>query len=288
MFKRNGDTSFSDYEYKIQSDTESIIGLYNCGLASALDSWLSALEDDLDKLDLDTTFNYALVNHRKNEERINDCKILSQNFIKQKNILDYNWIGNKLNLLESGSDALEKILKTSELNPKLRNEKEIHSILKSNKAFLLEEKYKRYVYEQHLYYPLSKKYIEIDFINVNHTYYDVPIELFEVKLPNHQFVSRKGLLYNSTKKHFNQIGKRYKDYFSDDTNKAHIAGKIHAPVTAFSLSLLIGRQSDIEEHEYLLNQALGDFELKVNMHSYDSLLEKYRMVYGRIKRFSIS
>ena len=287
MVKRNGEISLSKFPYHIQYNT-GIIGLYETGLAKSIDNWLSTLSDDLDKLDLNTEFNFEKTNETLNEERINDCKVLSREFFQSKRHLDYNWLGNKLNLLEEGSDKLYKILKNCEVNPKLRNEKEIHQVLEVYKGFLLEEKYKRSVYEQHLYYTYSRKYVEVDFINISHSYYNLPIELFEVKLPNHCFVSRKGILYNNTKKYIDQIGKRYKDYFDNENHHSHIKEKLQIDPIPFNLSLLIGRAKDIEENKYLLNKSLEKYSQSINIKSYDDLIDKYNFIYKRIKRFNIN
>jgi hypothetical protein len=241
----------------------------------------------LDTLDLNTQFNFEKTNISLNEEKINDCKVLSWDFIKKRAALDYNWIGNKLNLVEQGAEALYTLIKQHENRPTLRNEKQIHVVLKTNNAFLLEEKYKESIYERHLYYKMSKRYIEIDFININHTYYDIPIELYEVKLPNHNFVSKKGILYNSTTKYLNQIGKKYQEYFSNITNHSYIKEQLRTEAVPFNLSLLIGRKKDLEESKYILNKALSDFSQYVNIHSFDDLMDKYNFIYKRIKRFHI-
>jgi hypothetical protein len=151
----------------------------------------------------------------------------------------------------------------------------------------LEEKYKYSLYERQLYYNSSRRYIEIDFINVNHSYHNVPIELYEVKLPNHSFTSKKGILYNSTRKYLNQIGKKYCEYFSNSTHYNQIKSKLDIEPTPFSLSLLIGRKEDLEENKYILNKAMADYGQLINVHSYDDLIEKYNFLYKRIKRFNI-
>ena len=287
MLQRNGDISLSDHHYNIEYINEKRIELYNTGVSSAIDTWLNYLASDLDALDLNTQFNFDKTNSRLNEERINDCKVLSQEFLKVRSSLQYNWIGNKLNLIEEGADSLYKLVKEHEKNSTLRNEKQIHVELKANKGFLLEEKYKYSIYEKHLYYSASRRYIEIDFINVNYSYHNIPIELFEVKLPNHSFVSKKGILYNSTTKYLNQIGKKYQEYFSNVTNHSYIKDQLNVNAVPFSLSLLIGRKADLEESKYVLNKSLADFNQFINIQSFDDLFDKYDFVFKRIKRFHI-
>ena len=288
MRKRNGDISLSKFHYNLEYLSEQIFDIHNSGISSSIDGWLNDLAGDLDRLDLNTKFDFSKTNSSLNEEKINDCKILGREFFKKGIALNYNWIGNKLNLLEEGYDALDKVIKQHENHPTFRNEKQIHTVLKTNKAFLLEEKYKYSAYERHLYYNNSRRYIEVDFININHTYYNIPIELFEVKLPNHLFVSKKGILYNSTIKYLSQIGKKYQEYFSNSTHHSYIKEQLNAEAVPFNLSLLIGRKKDLDESKYVLNQALSDFSQHVNIHSFDDLLDKYNFIYKRIKRFHIS
>jgi hypothetical protein len=123
MDQRNGEISLSNFHYNIEYLTNENIPLYNTGMASAIDSWLSDLAADLDRLDLNTNFIFDKTNNQLNNERIYDCKILTNEFLTRKSNLDYNWVGNKLNLIEAGAEELYTLVKRHQNNPKLRNER---------------------------------------------------------------------------------------------------------------------------------------------------------------------
>ncbi|HLF35512.1 MAG TPA: hypothetical protein VI583_14805, partial [Cyclobacteriaceae bacterium] len=132
--------SFQNLYYDLILDINSIHPdyiLYHLG--RPINNWINKLGDELDNLDLDTSFNFEKSIIKKKDSH--DLKILSKNFIDRCQKLNYVWIGDNINKLYINVDKLKEMFKISILNPNLRNEKEYHRFFLSNKGILLRDQY---------------------------------------------------------------------------------------------------------------------------------------------------
>ncbi|MFD2556039.1 hypothetical protein [Sphingobacterium tabacisoli] len=272
----------------------SRIGISNNKLASGLDSWLDDLKSDLDDLDIDSEGKY-LLDLKIFEKRFYKLRVLSNEFHRNSKRLDYIWVGNSTNIVEATGDDILKMLKQYERNPSLRNEKDVHDLLRSNEHLLKGEDYYHSLYEKHFYYPQNKRYVESDFINFKHDYSLAKDEIFEVKLPNERFITKTKIprILKQAERYFNQVGKKYNSYFSSEVNKEEIAKRlkdegIDTFSLDFSLSLLMGREEYRQENQELINKALLYGQKRVKLITYDNLIDRHQYLHQRVTRFGLN
>ncbi|WP_164121890.1 hypothetical protein [Sphingobacterium sp. xlx-130] len=294
LFPSRSDTLKYHNGIIIKPDDFSRIGISNNKLASGLDKWLDDLKSDLDDLDIDSEGKHPL-DLKIFETRSYKLRVLSDQFQHNSKRLDYIWVGNSTNIVEATGDDILKMLRQYERNPSLRNEKEIHDLLNSNNHLLKGEDYYKSLYEKHFYYTHSKKYVESDFINFKHEYSLAKNEIFEVKLPNERFVAKTKIprILKQAQRYFNQVGKKYNNYFSYDINMNEIAKRlkdegIDTSSLDFNLSLLMGREEYRQENQELINQALIYGQKQVKLITYDNLIDRHQYLHQRVTRFGLN
>jgi len=178
-------------------------------------------------------------------------------------------------------------LKKADRIPTLRNEKEIHQYLLANERLLLGEFYSKTFYEKQFYIPGTQRYVENDFTNMAHGFYDQAPEIFEVKLPSQRLVRLdKKLFYRNTEKAIEQVTLKYAGYFSDPRNREEIYRRIGYKGNSFDYTLLIGRKRDKEENEEFLSRAFGNLNLRLL--TYDEIPDNYQRLYERTMRYRLS
>ncbi|MBB6108696.1 hypothetical protein SAMN05421821_10269 [Mucilaginibacter lappiensis] len=274
-------------------DDHKRIGTSNNALAKGIDRWLDKLKSDIDDLDLDANSDFTDLNIRIFNARVYKLRVLASSFIENKKPLDYLWVGNNLQIIESTGDSLIKLLKTYNQNPSLRNEKQIHEFLKKYHHLLKSENFYKSIYEQHFYHQNSMKYEEVDFLNIAHKYSLNKHEFFEVKLPNQRFFSKKNLdVLKPAQKYFHQIGTKYVNYFSNQTNLTEVQVRANThDVTItnldFQYSLLMGRDEDKQQNLYGLNAFTSTLKGNVRLLTYDDLLKRHHYLHLRVTRFGI-
>lgn len=278
----------------IKPDDFSQIGTNNNVLASGLTTWLDDLKSDLDDLDIDSEGKYFL-DLKILEKRSYKLRVLSDQFHHNTKRLDYIWVGNSRKIVESTGDEILKMLKQYEGNPSLRNEKEIHKLLRANEHLLKGEDYYRSLYEKHFYYTKRRRYVESDFINFKHDYSLFKDEIFEVKLPNERFITKTKIprILKQAQRYFNQVGKQYNEYFSSDINMNEITKRlkdegIDTFSLDFDLSLLMGREEYRQENQELINQAVIYGQKKVKLITYDNLIDRHQYLHQRVTRFGLN
>lgn len=272
----------------------SRIGISNNKLASGLDSWLDDLKSDLDDLDIDSEGKYQL-DLKIFEKRSYKLRVLSNEFHRNSKRLDYIWVGNSTNIVEDTGDEILKMLKQYERNPSLRNEKDVHDLLRSNEHLLKGEDYYHSLYEKHFYYNQSRRYVESDFINFKHDYSLAKNEIFEVKLPNERFITKTKIprILKQAQRYFNQVGKKYNNYFSFEINQEEITKRlkdegIDTFSLDYSLSLLMGREEYRQENQELINEALLYGQKRVKLITYDNLIDRHQYLHQRVTRFGLN
>jgi len=188
---------------------------------------------------------------------------------------------------------LSKLLKTYLQNPSLRNEKQIHVFLKTYNHLLKSENFYESIYEKHYYHKNSRKYEEVDFFNIAHQYSMNLNELFEVKLPNERFFSKKNYrVLKPAIRHFHQIGTKYYNFFSDPTNLKEIQIKSYQNGVSiknldFQYSLLMGTEEDKLQNISGLNTLISMPKANVRLLTYDDLLKRHHYLHLRVTRFGI-
>ncbi len=253
------------------------------GIGKSYDTWLNKLGADLDNLNLDTNL---LLDGFDTEwmwsHRFHKLNILSENYVQFPRSLNYLWFGNNINKLDISINQLDDLLKLTNRNKNLRIEKRFHQYFLENPGILKIDKYHSSKYEKHFYYLNSRKYIEPDFINMPHNYYLGLPEVFEVKNPNQNIYKKDGNLYSNTVKAIKQVNQKYYNYLNDDKNKNEIKNRLDEFPDSFDYTLLIGRKENREENLYNLEKLIN--KSKINIITYDDLIERYDQVRERIKR----
>nr|WP_307876453.1 Shedu anti-phage system protein SduA domain-containing protein [Parapedobacter lycopersici] len=263
-------------------------------LPSNLDTWLDRLQSDLDTVEIDPISGRFGDNLSMILRQSHRLKILSEKFVQNVRKMDYIWIGNKGNIIESVGDEFTALLKKSENNPTLRNEKALHDFLRKNEHLLKSEKFVGSIYEHHFYHQNSRRYEEVDLINVTQTYTLGNIELFEVKLPNQRFFYKRNRNpLKVAKKYFQQIGLQYHSYFSDPKNFQEIQRGFRKHGYSienqdFDFTLLMGRDYDKPEFQELMEYFYPNLATQVRLITYDSLIRKHEFLFNRIRRFGIN
>jgi len=274
-------------------DSNKRIGTTNNPLAKGMDRWLDKLKCDIDDLDLDAKYNFSKMDMRIFNARAYKLRVLSLVFHENKKPLDYLWVGNGLKIIESTGGALTNLLKTYDQNPSKRNEKQIHVFLQTYHHLLKSESFIKPIYEQHYYHVNSKKYEEVDFLNIAHKYSINLNELFEVKLPNQRFFSKQNLnLLKPAQKYINQIGTKYYNYFSNSMNLREIQSKslqhdVSISNLDFQYSLLMGRDDDKLQNLSGLNAYMATLNSNVRLLTYDDLIKRHHYLHLRVTRFGI-
>lgn len=258
------------------------------GLQAVIRSWQNELESELDRLDLDWRFDFA----RSVLTKFNhpSLKILSDSFLTRRKPLNYLWVNDNYQNLAVDMLTFEKMLKTSSRNSRLRNEKEYHDFFLNNKKILLGQDFLQTHYEQHFYYPNSRKYVEPDFLNEAHEHSLRKSEIFEVKLPNRPIrYARREKLSRYARFSINQVGRKYIPFFSEEKHAEEVCRRTGSKMlgSPFSYTLLMGRDSHREENEYLIAKELGRFAPGINLISFDELKERHLRLIERTQRFRI-
>lgn len=250
-------------------------------IRKAIKDWREKIAHDLDTLDLGTNLNFNsvdvkwMLNHRAYK-----LKVLSEEFIRKQSHLNYFWFGSNIKSLETSIEQFDALIKVSERNPRLRNEKEFHACFRENEKLIIGDCYSHFLYEKQLYYPNSLKYIESDIINISHNHLDFLPEIFEVKLPNQRLVRHnKRTYYRNFTKSIDQVAIKYLNYLSNEANAPEFEKKIKIPFSKCSYTLLIGRSSERDENEYIIRQTME--EKNITILTFDDIIERYYRMYER-------
>ncbi|MCS4165218.1 hypothetical protein [Sphingobacterium sp. BIGb0116] len=192
-------------------------------------------------------------------------------------------------------DEILKLMKLYERNPTLRNEKGIHDILKQNNHLLKGEDYYKSIYEKQFYTKKGRRYVESDFINFIYEYSLKKNEIYEVKLPNERFITKTGAprILKSSQKYFDQVGIKYNNYFSSTENYEEMSKRLQQEGIStfshdFNLSLLMGREEDRKENLDLISKGLVYGNKRVNLITYDNLIDRHQYLHQRVTRFGIN
>ena len=257
-------------------------------IGTAISQWMQDIGSDLDHFNLDLRLqfdkkriNWLLV-HRGDK-----LKVLTETFFRKMEMMPYLWFGANLKSLDASLNGFYDLLKKADRIPTLRNEKEIHQYLLANERLLLGEFYSKTFYEKQFYIPGTQRYVENDFTNMAHGFYDQAPEIFEVKLPSQRLVRLdKKLFYRNTEKAIEQVTLKYAGYFSDPRNREEIYRRIGYKGNSFDYTLLIGRKRDKEENEEFLSRAFGNLNLRLL--TYDEIPDNYQRLYERTMRYRLS
>jgi hypothetical protein len=257
-------------------------------IGTAISQWMQDIGSDLDHFNLDLRLRFDkkrmnwLLAHRGY-----NLKVLTETFFRKMEMMPYLWFGSNLKALDASLNGFYDLLRKADRLPTLRNEKEIHQYLIGNKRLLLGEFYSMTYYEKQFYIPGTRRYVENDFTNMAHGFYDQAPEIFEVKLPSQRLIrSDKKIFYRNTVKAIEQVTVKYAGYFSDPQNKEEIYRRIGYHGNAFDYTLLIGRKRDKEENQEFLLQTLGPLNLRLL--AYDELADNYQRLYERTMRYRLS
>jgi hypothetical protein len=253
-------------------------------LSRPIYNWIRRIGDELDNIDLDLSFNFSISRVSKIDTLGYD--VLSESFLRKQQSLNYLWTNGNIELIEKTADLWEKLVKESVINPRKRNEKDIHKLILTNDLVLRGENFKKTIYEHQFYYKNSRSYAEPDFINLPHNYSFSRPEVFEVKLINRCIFSKKtGRVGSYGRKSIAQVSSKYRNYFSDwKTNGAQIT-KATLPPEDYQYTLLIGQDSEDGSTEDRIRGL--EVENHISLLSFNELMSRYSRLHDRIKRFRL-
>jgi len=247
--------------------------------------WRQRLAGELDDLNLGLRIDFSgfdsdwVINHK-----LHALKILTKEFLIAKRRFSFLWLGKNLHEIDYTVGNLQKLMKSQSRY----KEKDIHKYLREHKKLLLGEYKDIYKYEKHLYYPHSRKYIEVDFLNfpIQH-YYENP-EVFEVKRYEKKFFSsRRGKPYAYYNSYIKQLEK-YHNYLTNSQNAEEIKKKLDFGNINYDYTMLFSRSEYWEEFKYEIQKDLEVMDFNLRILTYDQLIERFERLYERTKRYGVN
>ncbi len=250
----------------------------------SITDWRQQLAGELDDLNLGLKIDFNgfstdwAINHK-----LHRLKILTKDFLIAKRQFSFLWLGKNLHEIDYTVGDLQKLMRSG----RRYKEKEIHEYLKKHERLLLGEYKNNPVYEGHLYYPKSRRYIEADFLNFPFQHYFENPEVFEVKRYEKNFYnSRKNMPYAHYKRYIGQIDKYFK-YLNDPINAEEIQKKLKEKGQNFDYTLLFSKSDYWEEFRNEIKKDLEVLDFNLNIITYDALIERFERLYERTKRFGV-
>lgn len=251
----------------------------------SITEWRQKLAGELDDLNLGLEMDFRgfnsdwAINHK-----LHGLKILTKDFLIAKRRFSFLWLGKRLSEIDYTVGNLQKMMRSQSRY----KEKDIHRYLKEHERLLLGEYKDNTVYEQHLYYRNSRKYIEVDFLNFPFEYYFENPEVFEVKRYEKKlFNSRREKPYAHTNRYIKQVDKYYK-YLTDPENSSEIKKKLETENTNFDYTMLFSRNDYWEEFQYEISKDLDVLDFNLRILTYDQLIERFERLYERTKRYGVN
>jgi len=255
---------------------------------SLIANWRSLIYNDLDNLGLKVenlpNFLYSKLyknfycnNIAKKAESyfIYKTKILSKEFIKVPEALNYDWI--KLNNTDI-EDSILKFIDTYKNHQKYdrkNGERAIlHEFFKNNKMILLRDTYSEMNYELNLNESDNRKSEECDFI-LKTEYPDfLKTTFFEVKKENVNFYVKKNTkrpqFSSDFLSHLQQVW-NYKEFTENPINRIELSTKLKYDTQNFDFVLLAGRSDEKEEMRHLFEKQIDRMFNGVNVITYEEL-----------------
>jgi len=253
-------------------------------LGLAITDWRQKLAGELDELNIKLDVDFKDFNPKwALRYKLHKLNILTSKFINDQNRFSFLWLGDKLQLIDYSVNEFQGLLKS-----RIRyKEKRIHEYLMQNERILLGEYKSGYIYEKHLYYQGSKKYIEGDFINYSHNYYFENPEVFEVKRPEKKVVKKDNRgVYSHFNRYLNQVSK-YHSYLTDQKNVKEIESKLDIRYQNFDYTMLFSRSEYVDDYIGLINNKIDILPFKMKLITYDELINRFERFYERTKKFGV-
>lgn len=207
-----------------------------------------------------------------------DTKILSNNFKLIPRKLRYDWLINDTEQIKIKIDEYIKKLKRS-MRSKKGEEKKYHKFFNNNLSFLKRDSFSKHIYEPKLYYT-DKNFYEPDYVLRPEMTFETDLSILEVKLPNELIAKKKKFhptLRAKFMDHLFQIND-YKEYLEEKEYRKQINDVFGFIPQNVEYNILIGRNDHKEENEYIINKRMNQMNSKINIITYDDLLD-YQVKY---------
>ena len=220
-------------------------------------------------------YSYYLLSNIKKRS---STKILSSNYQLFPRKLSYDWLNANTDQISFLIDEFVRKLKRSEITKK-SEEKLYHRFFNDNQSILRRDAYRKYFYEPRLYYN-EKEFYEPDFVLQPEMTIETELSVLEVKLPNELIAKKKKFhptLRSKFMDHLFQIND-YKEYLENYDHRIQINKVFGSIPQKVAYNILIGRNDHKEENEYLIKKRMEEMNSKINIITYDDLLE-YQVKY---------
>lgn len=265
------------------------------GVKSAIKAWRYLLAEDLELIGLDPKTMKEYPSQRNNFISYFRLNVLTRQFVDNKSKkLNYIWNSPDIvSLQNSNQQFYDKVYWTT-INPPRYLEKEFHQFFLKYPTFIKGEDYisteNEMLYEKHLYYDNSRRYIEPDFINKPYEYSLRNPEIFEVKRHTQKLLRfNKENFLSNTKKSFQQVIK-YKKYMNSTNpyEQNYVKKYLGKLYDNYEYTLLIGSLDEKLEYEDLIEKLKKDYDFgDINLLTYDELLDRHIKVCDRLSEFNI-
>lgn len=207
-----------------------------------------------------------------------DTKILSNNFKTFPRTLKFDWLIHDTEQIKIIIDEYIKILKKS-MRSKKGQEKKYHQFFNENLSLIKRDSFSRHLYEPKLYYN-DRNFFEPDYVLKPEMTFETDLSILEVKLPNELIAKEKKFHPSLRAKfmdHLFQIND-YKDYLEEKEYRKQINDVFGFIPQKVEYNILIGRKEHKEENEHIINKRMNQMGSKINIITYDDLLE-YQVKY---------
>lgn len=284
------DLPHNSFNAIIQKNAEGQHDFFLNQFEKTIKNWRKHLYDDLENLKIGTknlaTFHKSAffkqyyqknISHKAEEYFSNKTKIVSLEFIRLPNRLNYDWVILNNSIIES---SLLKYIKTYKDHVKYdrkNNERTVlHEFFKKNRIVLLRDVYNDMQYETNLYEVNATNSEECDFI-LKTEYPDfLKTTFFEVKKEDVKLFVKKDTkrprFSASLFDHLDQIY-GYKEFAENPINEFEVADKIGYSTNNFDYVLLAGRLEEKEEMKEHFDKKLSRMYNGITVYTYEELEE---------------
>ncbi len=258
-------------------------------LGLAINDWRQKLAGELDELNIRLDIDFKNFDSQwAIKYKLHKLNILTSKFINDKERFSFLWLGDNLKSIDYSVSEFHQLMKSKTRE----KEKKIHEYLKLKERILLGEYKKDFIYERHLYYNGSRKYIEADFINYAYPFYLDNPEIFEVKRPEKKIIRKnnKGF-YSHFNSYLDQVSKYY-TYLTDPINIVEIEDKLDTDrlkinYKRFDYTMLFSRSEHADECIEQIGNKIDSLPFKMKMLTYDELINRFERFYERIKKYGV-
>jgi len=265
----------------------------------AVKSWREEILNDLETLKLDlnqlkifgSQFMHLSPAYNKIARNYSHyfgvTKIVSENFIKTPNSLNYDWLSHDhLIKVERSYEGYNRIIKKLfKYNGKKIERQVLHAFYKKNKHFLLRDTYEKFLYEKRFYLSSTSHFHIPDFILTSPFPGLIRTSISEIKRHNIEFEYLPKQHKNFTNYFQNSLNQasNYQDDFENEKNQKYLEEEVGD--NKFQMDLIIGLDDKLTE---LILRKVQKHYSSINVTTHTQLLKNNEDYYNRLKELNIA